>query len=239
MKYLVPLVFLLAISCNTAITEHNNVLSTQEKEDNWTLLFDGQSLAGWHIYNKGNVDSKWTVNNGELVCDPKKEQGIFGDLVSDSSFHDFELQLEWKVSKGGNSGIFIDVKEDSSYAATFATGLEMQLLDNIHAEPRHQKDSTHWAGCLYAVDCIAKNSAPKPHNEWNKSRIVQQDGKVSFWLNDQLTFERETQTEAFKVQAQQGSMKAYPDFAKYPSGQIALQNHTDSVSFRNIKIRRL
>lgn len=239
MKFLIPIALLFAFSCTSPAKESTNQLTEKEKAENWTLLFDGKSLDGWHIYNKGNIDSKWTVNNGELVCDPKKQQGIFGDLVSDSIYQDFELLIEWRVSKGGNSGVFIDVKEDSSYSATFATGLEMQLLDNAHAEHRHQIDSTHWAGCLYAVDCIAKNSSPNLYNEWNKSRIVQQEGKVSFWLNDKLTFEQNTRTSEFKALAQSGSMKAYPDFAKYHDGRIALQNHTDSVSFRNIKIRKL
>lgn len=238
MKFLLVIALLSFVCCKPA-QEQNNRLTAMEEADHWTLLFDGKSLDGWHIYNEGNIDSKWTVNNGELVCDPKKKTGIFGDLVTDSSFQDFELLVEWKVSKGGNSGVFINVKEDSSYAATFATGLEMQLLDNTYAEHRHQIDSTHWAGCLYAVDCIGKNSQPMPHNEWNKSRIVQQNGKVTFWLNDKLTFERQTQTEEFKALTQKGSMKAYPDFAKYPSGKIALQNHTDSVAFRNIKIKRI
>ena len=219
--------------------EEQNQLTTEEQEAGWVLLFDGKSLAGWHVYNKADTDSKWTVKNGELVCDPHKKEGIFGDLVTDSLFENFDLELEWKVTKAGNSGVFINVKEDSSYAATFATGLEMQLLDNSNAEARHQTDSTHWAGCLYAVDCIGENSSPNPHGHWNTSRIVQKNGKVSFWLNNKLTFERQTRTEDFKRMVETSGMKAYPAFATYPSGQIALQNHTDSVSFRNIKIRRL
>ncbi|TDS08401.1 3-keto-disaccharide hydrolase [Sphingobacterium paludis] len=230
-------VSLFLMACSSQ--EEQNQLTTEEQEAGWHLLFDGKTLSGWHVYNKGNMDSKWTVNNGELLCDPTKKEGIFGDLITDSVYENFDLQLEWKVTKGGNSGVFINVKEDSSYAATFATGLEMQLLDNSNAEARHQTDSTHWAGCLYAVDCIAQNSYPNPHGHWNTSRIVQKNGKVSFWLNNKLTFERQTQTDDFKQMIASSGMKAYPDFAKYPSGQIALQNHTDSVSFRNIKIIRL
>lgn len=223
----------------TSSEKDQNQLTADEQKAGWSLLFDGKSLKGWHLYNKGDTDSKWTVNSGELVCDPHKKEGIFGDLVTDSVYENFDLQLEWKVTKGGNSGVFIDVKEDSSYAATFATGLEMQLLDNSNAEARHQTDSTHWAGCLYAVDCMSKNSSPKTYGSWNTSRIVQKDGKVSFWLNSKLTFERETRDEEFREMVKTSGMKAYPAFATYPAGRIALQNHTDSVSFRNIKIRRL
>ena len=229
---------LFVMACTPAQKEQNQ-LTIDEQKAGWSLLFDGKSLNGWHLYNKGDMDSKWTVNNGELVCDPQKKEGVFGDLITDSAYEDFDLQLEWKVTKGGNSGVFINVKEDSVYAATFATGLEMQLLDNTNAEARHQTDSTHWAGCLYAVDCISQNSSPYTYGNWNSSRIVQENGKVSFWLNNKLTFERETRNEDFKQMIKTSGMKAYPAFATYPSGQIALQNHTDSVAFRNIKIRRL
>ncbi|MFD1771787.1 3-keto-disaccharide hydrolase [Sphingobacterium suaedae] len=227
------------LACSAPPANRQAGSQTDADDDGWRPLFDGTSLTGWHVYNKGDVSSKWTATQGVLVCDPKKADGIFGDLVTDSSYANFEMELEWRISKGGNSGIFINVQESPAYAATFATGLEMQLLDNAYAEHRHQIDSTHWAGCLYAVDCFGKNSAPTPHGEWNKSRIVQQDGKVSFWLNGKLTFEAETKTEAFKNKVSSTSMKAYPDFGKQASGKIALQNHTDSVSFRNIRIRTL
>ncbi len=205
----------------------------------WNNLLSNDSLQGWHIYGQGAVSSKWKMDGSELVCDPRKTDGTFGDLVTDRSYQDFELELEWKVSKGGNSGILINVEEDSSYAATFATGLEMQLLDNEFAEARHQRDSTHWAGCLYSVDCIAVNSNPLPYGEWNKARVVQNKGKLSFWLNDKLTFERVIDSDDFRGLVNKSPIKAYPDFGKYSSGKIALQNHTDSVAFRNIRIKEL
>lgn len=239
MKTLISILIPLCLLSCSHKQEAQNSLTAAEKQAGWQLLFDGKSLDGWHIYNKKNTDSKWTANKGELVCDPKKTSGIFGDLVSDSIYKDFELLVDWKVAKGGNSGVFINVQEDSLYAATFATGLEMQLLDNENAEHRHQIDSTHWAGCLYAVDGIGSNSNPQPHGNWNNSRILQKNGKVSFWLNGKLTFEGVPQSREFNELVQTGSMVAYPDFAKYGSGRIALQNHTDSVSFRNIKIRTL
>jgi len=239
MKYIFYIFLGLWLYACGSKTAQQNTLTETEIAENWQLLFDGKTLEGWHLYNKGNAASKWTISNGELVCDPKKQEGVFADLITDRSFQDFELTLEWKVSKGGNSGIFVNVQEDTAYAAAFATGLEMQLLDNANAEKRHQVDSTHWAGCLYAVDCFAQNSSPYAYGEWNESRIVQKDGKVSFWLNGKLTFEQETRTDSFREMVDNSNMKVYADFAKYPSGKIALQNHTDSVSFRNIKIREL
>lgn len=239
MKHILYITFFLIASACQRPTKQPNTLTAQEKAEGWQLLFDGETLQGWHIYNKGDIDSKWTVNDGELTCDPHKKSGIFGDLTTDSAYQNFELELEWKVFKGGNSGVFINVNEHHNYAAAFATGLEMQLLDNDNAEHRHKIDSTHWAGCLYAVDCLSQNSTPRTYNNWNHSRIIQQNGKVSFWLNGKPTFEKQTDTEEFKMMIAESPMKAYPDFGKLQLGRIALQNHTDSVSFRNIKIKRL
>lgn len=201
-------------------------------------IFNEKDLTGWHLYNKDTLSSKWKVENGEIICDPKKD-GAYGDLITDNEYENFELDFEWKVSKGGNSGVFINVKEDSSYAATFATGLEMQLLDNANAEQRHQIDSTHWAGCLYAVECIGSNSKPNPFNNWNKGKIKQENGKVTFWLNDKVTFSNDVTTPDFKNKVAGTNMKNYPAFNTFRKGKIAFQNHTDSVGFRNISIKVL
>lgn len=226
---IIPIIFLFFVSsCHT----------NQENDSDTPSFFNGTDLNGWHIYNQGSTDSKWKVEDGVLLCDPKAP-GIFGDLVSDQEYENFEMEFEWRVSKGGNSGVFINVREDSAYAAVFATGLEMQLLDNEFAEPRHQVDSTHWAGCLYAVDCIGGNSTSKPFGEWNQAKIIQRDGHVTFSVNDKITFDAQVDTKDFKHKIQDSNMKNYPDFGKFNKGKIAFQNHTDSVSFRNIRLNQL
>lgn len=209
-----------------------------DKSNKSQSIFNGKNLDGFHIYNQMKTASKWKVSEGALICDPKKD-GIFGDLITDQEYENFELNFEWWVKKGGNSGVFINVKEDSAYAATFATGLEMQLLDNANAEHRHQIDSTHWAGCLYSVECIASNSKPKPYGEWNTAKIIQKDGKVSFWLNGLLTFEDDINSSSFNQRVASSNMKNYPAFNTFKSGKIAFQNHTDSVGFRNITLKKL
>ncbi|MDM1047146.1 3-keto-disaccharide hydrolase [Sphingobacterium hotanense] len=201
-------------------------------------IFNGKNLDGFHIYNQAKTNSKWKVSDGAILCDPKSD-GIFGDLVTDQEFENFELSFEWWVKKGGNSGVFINVKEDTAYAATFATGLEMQLLDNANAEHRHQIDSTHWAGCLYSVECNSQNSKPKPYGEWNTAKIIQNKGIVSFWLNDKLTFQDDINSAAFAKKVANSNMKNYPAFNTFKKGKIAFQNHTDSVGFRNIRIKSL
>ena len=235
-RYITSLAILLSIaftSCN-----HDNSNSKKTQSEGSDVFFNGKDLSGWHIYNRGNDESKWKVVDGELICDPKGT-GQFGDIISDKEYENFELDFEWKVKKGGNSGVFINVKEDTAYAATFATGLEMQLLDNANAEQRHKIDSTHWAGCLYSVECIGSNSKPNPYGEWNKGKIKQDNGQVTFWLNDKITFQDSINTPAFKQKIANSNMKNYPAFATYPKGKIAFQNHTDSVGFRNIIIKEL
>lgn len=209
-----------------------------QKERKWFPLFNGNNLDGFHIYNQAKVPSKWKVVNMTLLCDPSSD-GIFGDLITDQEYENFELEFDWMVKKGGNSGVFINVKEDSSYAATFATGLEMQLLDNANAEERHQVDSTHWAGCLYSVDCLSSNSKPEPYGQWNIARIIQDKGIVSFYLNDKLTFKADINSPAFLEKVAHSNMKNYPAFNSFKKGKIAFQNHTDSVGFRNIRIKKL
>jgi len=239
MKYTSILVAVVALlsSCNPYDNAMNS-LTSQEKEEGWELLFDGKTLSGWHIYNQGDTISKWQARDGELICDPKNE-GVFGDLVTDNSYQNFELVYDWKVNKGGNSGVFINVNESPQYAATFATGLEMQLLDNANAEERHKIDSTHWAGCLYAVSCFGKNSKPNPFGEWNTSKIVQENQNVTFWLNGAITFEGMIGTQSWLDFLKTTNMKTYPAFGTFTEGKIALQNHTDLIAFRNIKIKKL
>ncbi|MGJ1422182.1 3-keto-disaccharide hydrolase [Sphingobacterium spiritivorum] len=234
----ITLLFIVFQSCSNSNSTSKSLTDAEQKAG-WQFLFNGENTEGWHIFNSAAKDSKWIVNNGVLACSPHKKDGIFGDLTTDKSYKNFELAFDWSIAKGGNSGVFINVQEDPKYSATFATGVEMQLLDNANAEPRHQKDSTHWAGCIYDVSCIGNQSKPKPFGEWNSSRIVQKDGKVSFYLNGVLTAEEDLSGPAWKAKVQQSNLKVHPDFAKATEGKIAFQNHTDSVAFRNIKIREI
>jgi len=225
-------------SCKNS-TPQSNSLSTAEQQEGWRLLFNGKDTKGWHIFNKSDTSTKWIVSEHILSCSPHKKDGIFGDLITDKSYKNFELTFDWSIGKGGNSGVFINVQEVPKYSATFVTGIEMQLLDNANAEPRHQQDSTHWAGCIYDVSCNGSQSKPNPYGEWNSSKITQKDGIITFWLNGLLTAQENLNGPSWKGKVQQSNLKIHPDFARISSGKIAFQNHTDSVAFKNIKIREL
>jgi hypothetical protein len=216
-----------------------NTLTKNEEKEGWKLLFDGKTTRGWHTYLKDTVGSKWQVKDGALVFDPSQPASGGGDIVTNEVFENFELQLEWKISKGGNSGIIFDIQEDPKYDATYLTGPEMQVLDNIDAEDN--KKETHLAGCLYDMAGSAAVSKPKPVGEWNQVRLIQNKGHLSFWLNGIKTYDGQMGSEEWNnlVAKSKFSNKSFSNFAKLAKGKIALQQHPGSSEWRNIRIRML
>ena len=101
------------------------------QDTEWTYLFDGKTFDGWHQYNKDKMSDAWYIENGEMVLRSNNDNESLGnDIVTDKSFTNFELSLEWKIPKGGNSGIFFKVNEISEVDAPWKTGPEIQVLDN-------------------------------------------------------------------------------------------------------------
>jgi len=216
-----------------------NSLTPQEKQQGWVLLFDGKTTKGWHTYLRDTAGSRWQVRNGALVYDPSKPANGSGDLVTDKVYENYELNLEWIISKGGNSGIIFDVQEDPKYPATYITGPEMQVLDNIDADDN--KKQNHLAGCLY--DMAGDSTVSKPHavGEWNQVRLIQDHGHLTFYLNGIKTFEGQIGSDEWNrmVAGSKFRNKVFADFAKVAKGKIALQEHPGHSEWRNIKIRQL
>jgi hypothetical protein len=127
-------------------SEQHNTISDQEKKDGWTLLFDGKTMNGWHLFNRGNIPSAWSVDSGNLVCNPHAKNVKHGDLVTDNEYENFNLMFEWKISYAGNSGVFINVQERPDLGTTFSTGPEYQLLDDRNVEPDYIRDYSHLRG---------------------------------------------------------------------------------------------
>lgn len=232
MKKIITLLLMLfamgAISAQKA-----NVLTDEEVKDGWKLLFDGKTVNGWHAYGGKAFPTAWTVKNGALNF--KKADGkAGGDIVSDGEFDNYDLRLEWQISKGGNSGIFIGVKETPEYSSAFSTGIEMQVLDNIDGADRH--DPTHLAGAMYDLIDAGQTSKTKPIGQWNEVRILKKDGHITFWLNGVVTASVYTGGAEFLELVENSKFKG-SDFGKYQKGKIALQDHGDEVSYRNIKIK--
>jgi Domain of Unknown Function (DUF1080) len=218
--------------------EQHNVLSDSEKKDGWTLLFDGTTTQGWHLFNRGDIPSAWSANSGNLVCNPHAKNVKHGDLVTDKEYQNFDLRFEWKISKAGNSGVFINVQERPDLGTTFSTGPEYQLLDDQNMDANYLKDASHKAASIFGVIPNNSNSIPKS-GEWNQSRILQQNGKLSFWLNGVQTIQVDLKGDEWKKLVVAGPMSHYPEFGTSTKGHIAVQDWTNGVSFRDIKIREL
>ena len=223
----------LAAGCLEAAAQ--NTLTDKEKKQGWTLLFDGQSTAGWRTFNEQSAGSGWKVEDGALTLNSESKEGR-GDLLTEKTFENYEFSIEWKISKCGNSGIIFNVVEDPKYKATYVTGPEMQVLDNTcHPDAKIIK---HRAGDLYDLISSSKETV-KPAGEWNVAKIVSDRGKMQFWLNGVKVVSFMMHDAAWDKMVAESKFKTMPDFGKATGGHIALQDHGDQVWYRNIKIREL
>lgn len=220
-----------------AASPTENTLSAQEKQDGWVLLFDGETTNGWHMFSKPNMKHAWKAVNGELTTSTNDTSGTHGDIVTDGLYENFELVFDWKIAREGNSGVFINVQDDTSYIATWATGPEYQLLDNPNMQPGYLDGGKKGAGALYGLAPLKTRVAPNPAGEWNNSRIMQVNGKINFWLNGVMTCEEQIGSERWMSLVANSKAAVFPDFSKSTKGHIGLQDWAKGVSFRNIKIR--
>ena len=152
-----------------------NSLTKSELETGWQLLFDGKSTNGWHVYSKKGSEG-WEVSNGHLIALGTNNN----DLVTDKKYKNFELSLEWKISPGGNSGIFYNVVESKEFKVTYATGPEYQLLDDEGYPSPLQP--AQYSGANYDMHAPAKRMV-KPVGEFNHTRINVKNRHVQPWLN--------------------------------------------------------
>lgn len=204
-----------------------NTLSAAEKADGWRLLFDGKSLDGWRAFTSPTPPAGWKAVNGELV---RQDRG--GDLMTVDRFADFELRLEWKVSKGGNSGIMFRVTDQG--AQTYETGPEFQILDN--AGHKDGQDPITSAGSNYAMHPPVRD-VTKPVGEWNEVRLIVQGAHVEHWLNGVKLLEYELWSDDWTTRMKASKFVKMPHYGRAKSGHIVLQDHGDVVWYRNIKIR--
>lgn len=207
----------------------------KKSKGTWTSLFDGKTTKGWHGYGKNAIGKSWKVANGALYFDTTVKDG--GDIVTDASFDNFDLKLSWKISKNGNSGIMIHVKEDAAkYPEVWRTGPEIQVLDNEgHPDGKIKK---HRAGDLY--DLIQSSSEPvRPVGQWNDVEIISNKNHLDVILNGVKVVSTNMWDDHWKALIAGSKFKDMPDFGSFVSGKIALQDHGNQVWYRNIKIKKL
>ena len=226
------LVFILLVS-STAFA--------QKKGNKWVVLFDGKTLTNWHVYNKGGqpISDKWTAKDGIIVYAGKAKGEKHGDdLVTDKEYENFELELDWNIAEGGNSGIFYGIHEDAKYDVPYLTAPEIQVLDNErHADAKAGKDGNHKAGSLY--DMIPSASVTKPAGEWNHVKIIKNKGEVSIFQNGTLSVKYKSEGPEWDSMVAVSKFKGWAGFGKFSKGHIGLQDHGNAVSFKNIRIKEL
>lgn len=209
-----------------------------EPTGSWRPLFDGKSLAAWKGYKTDNVPDGWRIANGELVKDAP-----VADIITRDQFGDFELELDWKIGKAGNSGIFYRGIEDPDFKGKpgddrlYTTGPEYQLLDDI--DGRDNKTRLTCAGANYGLYPSPPGHL-KPVGEWNQARIVAKGAHVEHWLNGVKVVEYDLWSPDWEAKVKATKFAAWPKFGRAKTGHIGLQgDHEGSLAFRNIRIREV
>ncbi|MDD4623548.1 MAG: DUF1080 domain-containing protein [Kiritimatiellae bacterium] len=231
--------FLTCLSAASAMekccAERPNTLSEAEVKDGWRLLWDGQTGAGWRSSRRDSFPEKgWLIENGILTVLPKKEGGGAGDIITRETFSNFILKVDFRLTEAANSGIkyFFDPQINGG------TTLEYQILCDKHKDAAQGRDGNRRVAAFYDV-MPAKDAKPKPAGEWNSAMIVSRGRKVEHWLNGEKVLEFERGSEAFRDAVAKSKFAKHPNWGEQTAGHILLQDHSDRVSFRNIKIKLL
>ncbi len=223
---------LVFVGAARAQDSQQNTLTDAEKAAGWKLLFNGKDYSGWHNFKREGVRPGWQVKDGALVCvDPHNA----GDIVSPDQYEWFELQIDYNISEGGNSGIMFHVTEEGN--AVWATGPEFQLEDNAKAADPVR---CGWLYALYQPPPDPKTGkaldATRPAGEWNHVRLVISPDKCVHEINGVKYFEYVLGSDDFHARVAKSKFSKMPLFAKSNKGYIALQGDHGQVSFRNIKV---
>ena len=198
--------------------------------NDWTVLFDGERVTGLRGYKEVGLPNSWEIVDGTL----KTILGYGVDLISVDIYNNFELELEWKVPEGGNSGIFYFATEEGDYI--WQSAPEMQVLDDKkHSDGKNTLTS---AGALYAMIAPTK-SVVNPVGEFNQVRIKVKDNHVEHWLNGTKVVEYEYQSDAMWDLVAKSKFNTMPLFAKASEGHIGIQGDHGEIWYRNIRIRKL
>lgn len=219
-----------------------NTLSDWEKNHGWKLLFDGMTSNGWRGAYKDKFPEKgWKIADGTLtvLSSGGAESANGGDIVTADKYSNFDLTLEFKITKGANSGIKYFVTE-SEHNKGSAIGLEYQILDDEnHPDAKlGNHEGSRTLASLYDL-MKATNKRVNPIGEWNRARIVSKGNHVEHWLNGFKVLEYERGSEEFRKLVSESKYKIWKNFGEAPEGHILLQDHGDEVSFRSIKMKQL
>ncbi len=238
---LFAVVAFMIVSCGNA--DNSKKKEVAAEDEGWIVLFDGSSTDNFRGYGKETFpESGWIIEDGALKVEGSgkgEAGGGGGDIITKEMYNNFELTLEWKVSEGGNSGIFYLAQEIEG-EPIYMSSPEMQILDNEkHPDALLGKDGNRQAGSLYdLIPAVPQNA--KPVGEWNEIKIMVYKGTVVHWQNGENVLEYHLWTDKWKEMCADSKFKDWPNFINTAEeGYIGLQDHGDDVWFRNIKIKKL
>jgi hypothetical protein len=213
----------------------DNQLTEAEEQEGWELLFDGETMNGWRMYQNKPADA-WGVKDGMIYCKGSEtdKSDLRADIVTSDQFENYEFMIDWKISPQGNSGIMYHVSE--AFDAAYLSGPEYQLIDDVGYPDKledWQKTASDYA--MYAV-----SAAPtKPAGEFNTTKIVVNGAHREHWLNGVKVLEFEAWTPDWQQRKATGKWKDVAGYGLEKKGHICLQDHGGGVWFKNIKIKKL
>ncbi len=237
-KVFLPLVLATAISPACNFSDKTSPV----RGGDWVPLFDGKTFKNWHTYGMESIGNAWKVEDRAMHLSVLAKKGWQtmngGDLVSDEKYDNFDLKLEWKIAKAGNSGIFFYVHEDpKKFKNPNLSGLEMQVNDdenNKNGLIEMQRN-----GDLVGLVSSSSEKVVKPAGQWNQVEIRSVRGKLDFFLNGQHVLSTSLWDDDWEDLIDQSRFKTTPGYGTYKKGRIALQDHGADVWFRNIMIKEL
>lgn len=236
------LIFCAGLLTSGAFAQSANTLSSAERKAGWQLLFDGKTTTGWRsAYGERFPAKGWVVKDGELRGELQEgaESGDAGDIVTLKKYRNFEFAFDWKLGKGGNSGVkyFIEERQPKPEKGSQA-GYEYQLIDDAD----YIYNDKHLPADLKTASIYDVVAASKPDitlGQWHQSRIVVNNNRIEHWLDGVKVLAVDRNSDAFRQGVADSKFKDYPGFAQIPEGHILLQDHGHSVAFRNLKIKSL
>nr|WP_294897884.1 family 16 glycoside hydrolase [uncultured Pedobacter sp.] len=237
------LITALLITLTGLVKAQDNTLSKKEKREGWKLLFDGKTTAGWKGAFTDNFPSKgWKIENGllEVNANGGAESADGGDIVTLKEYDNFELKVDFKLTKGANSGVkyFVAPQQPTPASPRSAFGLEFQLLDDaVHPDAKLGKNGNRTISSLYDLIPAIDNKPVKPIGGWNTLKIVSNGTHIEHWLNGVMVLTYERGSQRFKDLVADSKYKDIPGFGLGEKGRILLQEHGFRVYFKNIKIK--
>ena len=234
--------FILALAGAVLSCEQKpNTLTSKEKADGWVLLFDGQNMNGWRDFNGTSLTGPWEVQDGTIWTDGEGDDGN-GYIVTDREYANFDLKWEWKIARGGNSGMIYHAVEGPQYKVPYVTGPEYQIIDDDNWEEVNGYPLEPWQRCavdyaMYVPDFDTR--ILKPAGQWNQSEIIFDNGHVTYLLNGKVTVEFDAWTPDWYVRKDAGKWGHAPEYGLSRTGHICIQDHGYPAWFRNLKIKEL